>query len=254
MIRGKSRSGTRAAALGVLLGAIAASGALAQPAEDPFTTAQRLRANGEFDGALDLLSAVLRQPASDDVLRRAHNELVATYLFKRNATIDTAVQKGLYDEIVRRADAALARFPDLDADPQLYPAEINLIYDTRRALLFGSVELTANTDSCSVFVNDEFRGITPLVLPYVPVGDYIVKVTRDGYDERTLELGVTASSVVQREVALSKHRGKGWWLTRVVAPVAAGVAVVVALVAGGDDTPPETVEEPLDLPPDPPTR
>ena len=228
--------------------------------EETFATVRELRAQGDFDRAIELLSGLISEhEQSEAVLRKAYNDLVFTYLSKRNATTDPVEQDALYADLVKNSEAALRRFPDLKASTTDYPADLNLIYDTRRALLFGRLEVTSTVDSSRVFLRpagdgaeDAYQGITPLVIPYVPIGDYQLTVTCSGYTDRTVPLTVGPSAVVQREVTLSRERTKKWWLTRVVAPITVGAAAIVAVVLGtGEDTPTDTTQ-PLDEPPPPP--
>lgn len=228
--------------------------------DETFAEVRELRAQGDFDRAITLLSDLIREHShSEEVLRKAYNDLVFTHLSKRNATSDPAEQDSLYADLITSAEDALTRFPDIEARTQEYPPEINLIYQTRRALMFGSVEVTANTDSSRVFLGpksgageDTYHGITPLKLRYIPVGDYQMTVTRSGYKDRVVPLTVGPSAVVQREVTLSKERTKKWWLTRVVTPVVVGAAAVVAVVVGSEDDTPADTTQPLAGPPPPP--
>ncbi len=91
------------------------------------------------------------------------------------------------------------------------------------------------------------------MIPYVPVGDYRLTITRSGYKDRTVPLAIGPNAVVQREVTLSRERTRMWWLTRVVAPVAVGVAVAAIVVGSQDNNPPATAE-PLSTPPPPPAQ
>ncbi len=228
--------------------------------EETFARVRELRAQGDFDQAITLLSEVIREHRqSEQVLRKAYNDLVFTYLSKRKNTSDVAEQDSLNTDLIGCARDALTQFPDLEAATPEYPSDVNLVYQTLRTLMFGRVEVTSNADSSRVFMRAEgdatedlYRGITPLAIPYVPVGDYLVTITCSGYKDRVVPLNVGPSALVQREVTLSKERTKKWWLTRVVAPVTASAAAIVAIIVGAqDDTPTET-SKPLDGPPPPP--
>ncbi len=90
--------------------------------DETFATVRELRAQGDFDRAITLLSDLIREHSqSDQVLRKAYNDLVFTYLSKRNATVDPAEQDSLYADLVKNADDALERFPDLKASTRDYP-------------------------------------------------------------------------------------------------------------------------------------
>jgi len=228
--------------------------------DETFAQVRELRAQGDFDQAISLLSNLIKEHSqSEQVLRKAYNDLVFTCLSQRNSVEDPEKQKLLQANMVKSADEALTRFPDLQVDSPEYPPDLGTIYDTRRALLFGRVEVTSTADSSRVFLRapdseEAYQGVTPLVIPYVPVGEYTMTVTRSGYKDREVPLTVAPSAVVQREVTLSKERTKKWWLTRVVAPVTAGVAVVAAIVVGTKDNTTTDPTQPLDGPPPPPTQ
>ena len=229
------------------------------PADEVFAEAQNLRARGDFDHAISLLSTLTSQDSlSEQQLRKAHNDLVFTHLSKRNASVDTGEQDTIYADLIACTEAALVRFPDLRAD-QEYPPEMNLIYDTRRALMFGRVEVTCTADSSTVALramdrDDVYEGTTPLVVPYVRVGEYTMTVARSGYKNREIQLSVGPSAILQREVTLSKERTTKWWLTRVVAPVTAGAAAIAAIIVGTRDDSTQDPTNPLDGPPPPPNQ
>jgi hypothetical protein len=220
-----------------------------------FEEVRALRSQGRFDQAIQLLERFVEERTeSDEILRRAFNELVFSILSKRSMASDVEEQDRIYREAVSRAEQALTRFPDLTADRIAFPPDIDLIYDTLRKSMFGSLEVTAPLDSCRVFVNDVYQGTTPLSMRYHPVGDYTLTVTKSGYVDRETPVTILPGRDLQLEVTLNPQRGKKWWLTRVIAPVAAVAAVVVALVLPGDDQPSEEPAEPLPEPPPPPAR
>jgi len=227
------------------------------PADEVFAEAQDLRARGDFDQAISLLSSLtLQDSLSEPLLRKAHNDLIFTQLSKRNASVDTQEQNAIYADLVVCTETALERFPDLKAGPE-YPPEMNLIYDTRRALMFGRVEVTCTADSSMVILravdhDNVYEGATPFVIPYVRVGEYAMRVARPGYKDREFQLSVGPSAILQREVTLSKERTRKWWLTRVVVPVTAAAAAVAAIIVGTRDNSSPDPTNPLDEPPPPP--
>lgn len=231
-----------------------------QTADEAFARARELRAQGEFAQAVELLSEVIKQHSqSDQVLRKAYNDLVFTYLSQRNASADSTTQSDLQAKMIKSADEALRRFPGLQASTQEYPPEVGLIYDTRRALLFGRVEVTSTADSSRVFLRakdsqEAYQGITPLTLQYVPVGDYSLTVARSGYKDHEVPLTVGPSAIVQREVTLSKERTRKWWLTRVVVPATATAAIVTAIVINNQGSGSTDTTQPLADPPPPPSQ
>jgi PEGA domain len=227
--------------------------------DETFVRVHELQGQGEYDEAIRLLSDLIREHSqSEQVLRKAYNDLVFTYLSKLG-TVDVAEQDSLNAKLIENARAAITRFPDLDAPAAEYPPEVNRTYRVLREVMFGRVEVTSSVDSSRVFLRpkgdegaDTYQGITPLAIPYVPVGDYLLTVTRSGYQDRIMPLTVEPNVALRTEVALSKERTKKWWLTRVVAPVTAGVAAVVAIVIGTQDNSTPEPTQPLAGPPPPP--
>jgi len=215
-----------------------------------------MTARGQFEDAIEALQSLIAEYTdSDEVLRRAYNELINVLLNQLNNETDPDEQNLINYNIRAWAREALTRYPDLTADTSRYPSQINLTYDTLREVMFGRIEITSIPDSSRVFVDDVHVGTTPLLVPYFPVGDHAVTVSHSGYADREVTLEVLPGGVVRQEVSLSREHNKMWWLTRVVAPVLVGVGVVVALVvATGDDSTPPEEDQPLPEPPDPPTQ
>jgi hypothetical protein len=209
---------------------------------------------------VELLSDVIKQHSqSDVVLRKAYNDLVFTYLSQRNASSDSTAQSELQTKMIKSADEALRRFPDLKASTQEYPPEVGLIYDTRRGILFGRVEVTSSVDSSRVFLraknsDEAYRGVTPLSIQYLPVGDYTLTVARSGYKDHEVPLTISPSATVQREVTLSKERTRKWWITRVVVPATATAAIVTAIVINNQNNGSTDTTQPLANPPPPPSQ
>ena len=81
-------------------------------------------------------------------------------------------------------------------------------------------------------------------------GVHSVRIEREGYNPYTEDIDVQAGVTTSRDYVLKKHRGWGWYATRVtgVAVVAGGIVALVA-GGGGDSAPPP---EPLPAAPAPP--
>jgi uncharacterized protein (UPF0147 family) len=220
----------------------------AQPADAPddvtiydwFEEVSSLRSKGQYDDAIGVLETIINDyTMSDRVARRAYNDLVFTLLSKQDEAAVTAT-----------AREALTRFPDLAADPVYFPPSVNQAYDRLRAEMFGGLNVATKPDSCQVFLGDEFVGLSPLTLEYVPVGEYILNVTMQGYNDETTPIRIEPSYQTSVPLSLQKERGRGWWLIR-IGPAALLTGVLVATQLGGD----EAVDaEPLPGPPPPPAQ
>ena len=234
-----------------------------------FDEISAMRANGEFDRAVEVLRGIIAEPKrpgsapirsdglpgfSDDILRRAHNELVFTILSKRSIASGDEARRALDAEARTLAGDALRRFPDLIADRHYFPVEINLIYDDLRETMFGEVHIETSPHDSRVQIGDAFDGTSPVSIAYFPVGSYRLLVSHDGYAERADTLAVIPGGLVQREISLSKRRGKKWWLTRIVPTVAATALIAVGVSNNGGDGDDEGEGGDLSEPPPPPAR
>ena len=198
-----------------------------------FDEISAMRANGEFDRAIDVLRGIIQEHEhSDEISRRAHNDLVFTILSKRSIASNDEARRALDAEARTLATDALRRFPDLVADRHYFPAEINLIYDDLRETMFGEVHIETSPANCRVRIGDAYEGTSPISIAYFPVGTYRLEISRDGYTPRAATLAVIPGGLVQREISLSKRRGRKWWLV----PTIAGAAIVAGVaMSGGDD-------------------
>jgi uncharacterized protein (UPF0147 family) len=205
---------------------------------DWFEEVSSLRSRGQYDDAIAVLETIINDYAmSDRIARRAYNDLVFTLLSKQDETAVTV-----------SAREALTRFPDLAADPVYFPPSVNQAYDRLRAEMFGGLNVATKPDSCQIFLDDEFVGFSPLTLEYVPVGEYVLNVTRPGYNDESTPIRIQPSYQTSVPLSLQKERGRGWWLMR-IGPAALLTGVLVAIQLGGDAT---GEPEPLPGPPPPP--
>jgi hypothetical protein len=213
-----------------------------------------MRANGQFGEAIAVLQQIIEEHSkTEDILRRAYNDLALTIFFQRSATADAAERDRLTQEIATQVRNGLTRFPDLQ--PELgSPPDLKLVYSDLRAEMFGKVLISTDPDSCMVLLGDKQMGKAPVQIDLFPVGVYALSVSKSGYKDEISELQVAANSSIEKEVSLSRVHDTKWWMTRVVAPVAIGVGVILALSLSGGDEGGEPLEEPLPGPPPPPTQ
>ncbi len=68
----------------------------------------------------------------------------------------------------------------------------------------GNINVKSIPLRAQVFVNGELKGITPLTLPSVPVGQYDIKVSMDGYDDYTTTVAVDLSKTANVWATLKK--------------------------------------------------
>jgi hypothetical protein len=245
--------------------------------EQRFQEIDVLRSRTQFDEAFDALRGLINEfAAADSVLRRAYNQLVYTLVAQsqylkdeESLAADAGDQKKVTELRARQRDLtnrfsevvreALHKFPDLVATDDVPDADLlNKTYEPTRQSMFGGLVVESRPDSAAVWIssgdkNWKHMGWTPLRRNLYPIGSYELKVTKTGYGDRTRDIQIQPSLITPTDFPLQRHRGKTWWLTRVVGPVATAAAVVTyALVNGGSGSSPEP--EPLPGPPAPPSR
>lgn len=202
-----------------------------------------LRATGQFDQAIEVLEGIIRENASsDEVLRLAYSNLVYTYYVANDPAKEEAA-----------AREALERFPDLRADDVQFPSVINDGFERLRREMFGSLVIS-KPEGAGVSIDGVLKGNTPVNLPLVRVGSHQLVVSKPGYADYADSVQIEPGVVRQLDVSLTRQKDRWWWLTRVGAPVAATVGVVVALLVGGDEEGTTPEPEPLSEPPPPPTK
>jgi hypothetical protein len=195
-----------------------------------------LRSQGQFTAAIAVLHEILDDPqASDEVLQRAYNDLVFTYYLERDV-------EGAREQ----ARVALERFPSLTADPVAFPPRVNETYDQLRREMFGSVTVT-KPDEAQVFLDEDLRGETPLLMDLLPVGSHSLKLVKSGYHDYTESIVVDPNGRHVYEISMDRDRGAGWWLARGAVVVGAGVLIAVLANGGGDEE-----QAALGSPPPPP--
>jgi hypothetical protein len=251
---------------------LAVSVGFAQPdagsVDQRFDQVADLRSRGEFDAAIDLLTGIIQESSqSDEALRRAYNQLVWTIVVKSADVNERARQTGnaqLRDELdglARRLGEvvgdALTRFPDLRAGDDIPdPSRVNQVYEPARQRMFGNLVVISEPDSAEVWINDDESnqtpdGWTPLRRNLFPVGDYEIRLSKEGFHDENLTTRIRPNETVEHNVPLRHKRSKTWWLTRVIVPTTAAVGLIVYALTSGDDG--GTQEpQPLPFPPDPP--
>ncbi len=200
-----------------------------------------LKAQGEYDRAIDELNRVISEFAkSDQYVRLAYSHLVATYH-----------EKGDVDGANRVAREALEKFPDILASDIMIPSYVNTYYDTLRKEMFGRLTIQ-KTEGCRVFLNGKHVGDTPLQLGLVRVGNYDLVLAKSGYHDYTERIRIESDRTLEKTISLSRDRDKWWWISRVGAGVAALAATAIGVAATQDEPEPTPEPEPLGGPPDPP--
>lgn len=232
----------------LLLNAFCSTGAVTQDRDEKISEiieeVIRLRANGEYKRAIELLNRVIREySTSEEVLRYLYNHLVFTYQ-----------KMGQPEAAIAKARKALERFPDLRVETPDIPPSINDIYNDLRKEMFASLEISEPA-ACHVFLIQDsvevYKGKTPLELPLVRTGKYTLQVTKSGYHDYIKPIKLAPNEKYSRDIPLKRDRGMKWWLFRTVPVVVAGALAAVLLWPEGSET---DQPQPLPEPPAPPTQ
>jgi hypothetical protein len=214
-----------------------------------------LRSNGKYDQAMAELRRMIEEYSNAaEFQRQLYNELVLTVHQKLNATPDSLTKAELEREREALARETLKRYPDIEAGTGL--SGLDALYDALRAEMFGRrLEIITDPDSCDVMIDGAYMGKSPYQAQYFPIGAHTLRIIKSGYEESEVAIEVEPDGTFSKEIDLKKIKGKGWWLTRVVTPVAVGVGIILAFaLSGSDEQPPDPPDEPLPGPPDPPTN
>jgi hypothetical protein len=208
------------------------------------------RSEGKYDRALSEIEKMIADFAqADTILRELHNEMVKTIHQQRNATQDPAERARLENRREEQARETLRLYPDITAGVGY--ASVDELYDVLRAEMFGELNIITSPDSCEVLIDGVYYGPSPFYKQYFPVGTHTVRVIKAQHEEKEITVQVEPAGTLTREVSLTKIRGYMWWLTRVAAPVIAGVGIVIGVATAGGDG--QTEDQPLPEPPPPPT-
>jgi len=206
-----------------------------------FEKVSSLRSQGQYDRAIEILKGIIAEfTKSDEVLRRAYNDLVFTLMSKQD--IDGATES---------AKQGLSRYPDLAADPLYFPPRVNELYGNLRSQMYGSLFVATNPKSCRVFLGEAFIGVSPLNMKYVKVGGYTLNLSKSGYKDESSPVRIEPGSPTSMQLSLQKEHGKKWWLMR-AGPGAVLASVLAYFQLRGEKG--TAQPEPLPGPPSPPSQ
>lgn len=204
--------------------------------EDLFLPALNLRANGEFEAAAANLREILTAYNDDDeVVKRAYDYLFQVLYFDPDPASD--------NQLALAINEALRRYPDLVPNVAYCPQEVLTNVHLARLQMYGSLQIT-NPEGAEIILDGEPKGMSPLLLEFVPVGKYDLTIAKDGYKERQEVIQIESGSRLSRDVELSKKSNKAWYIAGGAALL--GGTLYLLLNDG------ETTDDPLAEPPPPP--
>lgn len=84
------------------------------------------------------------------------------------------------------------------------PVAINLALP---ASAYGAVSVRCNVSDAEVYVNAEFRGLTPCIIQNLPIGEACeLMLKKDGYKPRKIKVELKGNALVEAEAKLKKKR------------------------------------------------
>jgi hypothetical protein len=184
-----------------------------EPATDIFAEVVSLRSHGEYDRAIETIRRIIRaNPNNHDVLRRAYNELVFTYLVKGDIE--------LAEESARQA---LGWYPDITSDQEHVPPKVGELFDTLREQLFGTLEISTDPDACTIVLNGRNIGKSPMDVTYLRPGEHELRLSKRGYVTVSRTVTIDAGEIKNVDYSLERY-GKS---PRTGFGVGAGLAIPV---------------------------
>ena len=109
--------------------------------------------------------------------------------------------------------------------------------------MYGSLQIT-NPEDAEIILDGETRGMSPLILEFIPVGKYDLTIAKDGYQEREEVITIEPGSRLSRDVELSKKSNKVWYIAGGAALLGGTLYLLL--------NKPTPDDEPLAEPPPPP--
>lgn len=207
-----------------------------QDLEELFLPALNLNSNGQFEAAAANIREILATHRDDDqVTKRAYDYLFLVLYMDPDPAAD--------GKLVAAINDALLRYPDLVPDVAYCPPEVVTNVKIARLQMYGSLQIT-NPEGAEIILDGESRGMSPLVLEFLPVGKYDLTIAKDGYQEREEVITIEPGSILSRDVELSKKSNTAWY-------IAGGTALLAGtlyLIFKKD----KIEDEPLAEPPPPP--
>lgn len=198
---------------------------------DLFSDIVVLQQEGRYDEASAVLEQALAEHGDNESLARSiMDQLVHNHWRWRNGTAE---------EVATRA---LHRYPDLQAAEMWTPVEVQQLYDRLRTELFGSLTIK-KPEGCQMYLDSLLVAETPFVEPYLRVGEYDLRVTKERrHDYREVIVVEPGGDHVYEEIPLPALKDTRWWLTR-TGLTAALTGAVWAIASGSGSSSSEA--EPL---------
>lgn len=209
--------------------------ALESPTDDLFLPALTQRSEGLYDDAAQSLRGLIAAHDGDNATVRVAFQHLFTTL-----SLDPAPKAA--DDLAVAIRDALDRYPDLTPSEEYCPRGVITLVQAVRLQMYGALEII-RPEGADVFLDGEHRGLSPLLLEFVRIGDRELVIAKDGFRERKETVTIEPGQRLSRDIELASRTNTRWY----VAGGAVVAGVVWALLSGDD------AAEPLPDPPPPPT-
>lgn len=207
---------------------------------DQWERAISLREENRYDDAVAVFRAIADDHAdSPEVVRRALNQIVFTRL-----------QEGSLGAAEAAARDALMAYPDLTADTVYIPRSVNELYERLRREMFGSLAIRKPAGA-RIFLAGVEQGESPLFIPYVPVGQYVLEARRPKHLDYAENITIAPDGRHELELAMNRRRDRRYWVTRIGGGLLAASALVLVAGSGSEGI---SQLEPLPDAPGPPSQ
>lgn len=154
-----------------------------------------LRKLGEYEEAKRYLKLLIEDRSTPAKVRRsAYNEIVTIFFLA-----------GGEKKMKAAAEIALREFPGLKADPTHYPVEVNQAYNNLRERLFGSIRIETEPENCRIFLDGEDKGLSPVDVIEISVGEHQVRVAKNGFEDRVIQIAVRPDEEIIKTIKLGEQ-------------------------------------------------
>jgi len=224
----------------------------------PLEEAEELLKTGEFDRAIGLIKSVIEGSEENKKrLEEAYLLLAKVYVQRGNYyKFEEPETAELYYKEARQTVFECLQTEGLQhtepAPASEYPPEVIRFFDEVRDEIFGAFRVVAlDPPDAHVFLDCQVLETMPdETLPGgedIPIGPHMVLIQKEGYEDLTDEIVISAGTTQEREYQLSKKKGFWWYAGRAGAAVIGGTGIY--LLTRGDES---AAAEDLPFPPDPP--
>ena len=172
---------------------------------------------GMYEDAVVIFNLLIESgELSRDDLLRAWQFLGASFILQENL-------ENARTEIIH----ALKLEPKLTLDPAEWDPRVVNYFNLVKSQVLGSLRIYTEPDSAVVFLNDSLAGKTPLLKEDLVIGDYIVRLEKQGYKSYIDTLEVSPNA--EKSITVPLKKKPKLWLWGSAGVVTAGIVAYYLL-------------------------